>query len=281
MNDSGLRRRRSSGRLRRRAGLTLGLVLVAVWVAAAVLAPLLSPAGPFDQQMEQSFRPPSRAHPFGTDDLGRDVLARVLYGGRITLTLGAGVVAVGSALGLAVGAASGFVGGWTDEVLMRATEVIMAFPSIILAMAIAVALGPGIVNAGLAMVLVWWPPYARLVRGEVLAVKQMEYVEASVALGQTPFGVLWRAILPNVSSSVIVLVTVDLGGAIITGAGLSFLGLGAVPPSPEWGAMVNAGKELYQQWWVATFPGLAMFMVVLGFNFLGDGVRDLLGPGRA
>jgi peptide/nickel transport system permease protein len=160
----------------------------------------------------------------------------------------------------------------------------MAFPAIILAMAIVVALGPGLVNAGLAMVLVWWPPYARLARGEALVVKTFEYVEAATAIGQTPIGVFRRAILPGVLPGIVVLATIDLGSAIVTGAGLSFLGLGATPPTPEWGAMVSAGRELLAQWWVATFPGLAIFLVVIALNFVGDGIRDTLDPkkrGRA
>ena len=157
---------------------------------------------------------------------------------------------------------------------------VMAFPSIILAMAIVVALGSGLANAGLAMLLVWWPPYARLARGETLVVRRMEYVEASLAIGQTDGGILLRSILPNILSNMVVLATIDLGSAVVTAAGLSFLGLGATPPTPEWGAMVSAGRELLTQWWVAAFPGLAIFLAVLGFNFLGDGIRDFLDPRR-
>jgi len=164
--------------------------------------------------------------------------------------------------------------------MMRATELVMAFPAIILAMAIVVALGPGLVNAGIAMVLVWWPPYARLARGEVLAVRHLEYVDAATAAGQTPAGIFRRTIMPNVLPVIVVLATIDFGSAIVTGAGLSFLGLGATPPTPEWGAMVSAGRELLQQWWVATFPGLAIFLAVIAFNFMGDGIRDALDPRR-
>ena len=263
--------------LRHHAGL-LGVVLISVWVFGAVAAPLLVPLRPNEQHLEEAFQPPSRRHLFGTDDLGRDVLTRVLYGGRYTLGLAFAVVTVGGGLGMLVGTLAGYAGGWTDDVIMRATELVMAFPAIILAMTIAVALGPGLINAGLAMVLVWWPPYVRLARSEVLVVKRLEYVEAAVAIGQTPLGILRRAILPNILSNIVVLATIDLGSAIVTGAGLSFLGLGATPPSPEWGAMVSAGRELLVEWWVATFPGLAIFLSVLGFNFLGDGIRDLLDP---
>jgi peptide/nickel transport system permease protein len=265
---------------RGRFGLLAGAAIVAVWVAGAAAAPLVAPAGPDDQHLEQAFRPPSVQHWFGTDDLGRDVLTRVLYGGRYTLSVAVGVVALAGAAGLLVGALSGYRGGWPDEALMRATELVTAFPPVILAMAIVVALRPGLLNAGLAMLLVWWPPYARLARGEVLGLKDLEYVEAAVAAGQRPWGILRRAILPNIVPGMVVFAAVDLGAAIVAAAGLSFLGLGATPPAPEWGAMVSAGRELLPQWWIATFPGLAIFLCVVGFNFIGDGIRDLLDPRR-
>ena len=267
-------------RWRRHLGLLVGGATVAVSVVAAGAAPLLTPYGWDEQHLETAFHPPSSAHPFGTDDLGRDVLTRVLYGGRYTLALAVSVVALAGVAGMMIGAFSGYLGGWADEGVMRATELVMAFPAIILAMAIVVALGPGLVNAGLAMGLVWWPPYARLARGEVLAVRTLEYVEAAAAIGQTPWGIFRRTILPNVLPGMVVLATIDLGAAIVTGAGLSFLGLGATPPAPEWGAMVSAGRELLAQWWVATFPGLAIFLTVIAFNFVGDGIRDVLDPRR-
>ena len=267
-------------RWRRHLGLLVGGATVAVSVVAAGAAPLLTPYGWDEQHLETAFHPPSSAHPFGTDDLGRDVLTRVFYGGRYTLALAVSVVALAGLAGMMIGAFSGYVGGWADEGVMRATELVMAFPAIILAMAIVVALGPGLVNAGLAMGLVWWPPYARLARGEVLAVRTLEYVEAAAAIGQTPWGIFRRTILPSVLPGMVVLATIDLGAAIVTGAGLSFLGLGATPPAPEWGAMVSAGRELLAQWWVATFPGLAIFLTVIAFNFVGDGIRDVLDPRR-
>lgn len=264
----------------RYAGIWLGGLFVGVWIVAALAAPLLTPYGPDEQHLEQAFQAPSLRHPFGTDDLGRDVLTRVFYGGRYTLFLAVSVVGMAGTAGMFIGALSGFLGGWADEGVMRATELVMAFPAIILAMAIVVALGPGLVNAGLAMVLVWWPPYARLARGEVLAVRNLEYVEAATAMGQTAWGIFRRAILPNILPGIVVLATIDLGSAIVTGAGLSFLGLGATPPAPEWGAMVSAGREMLVQWWVATFPGLAIFLTVIAFNFVGDGIRDFLDPKR-
>jgi len=270
----------SARRWRRNAELLIGCALVGLGVGAALAASVLAPGGPDDQHLEAAFQPPSAGHPFGTDDLGREVLTRVIYGGRYTLTLAFSVVALAGGTGMLIGALSGFLGGWVDEGVMRTTELVMAFPAIILAMAIVVALGPGLTNAGIAMALVWWPPYARFARGEVLALKHLEYVEAATAIGHTPLGIFRRAILPGVLPGIVVLATIDLGSAIVTGAGLSFLGLGATPPAPEWGAMVSAGRELLAQWWVATFPGLAIFVVVIAFNFVGDGIRDTLDPKR-
>jgi peptide/nickel transport system permease protein len=267
-------------RIRRRVGLLLGAALVAVWTLGAFGAPLVSAYGPDEQHLEDAFHAPSPRHLFGTDDLGRDVFTRVLYGGRYTLSVAVSVVALAGAAGVLIGAFAGYLGGWSDEGVMRATELVMAFPPIILAMAIVVALRPGLVNAGLAMVLVWWPPYARLARGEVLAVKNSEYIEAAVAAGQTLGGIVWRAILPNILPAMVVFAAVDTGSAIVAAAGLSFLGLGATPPAPEWGAMVSAGRDLLPQWWIATFPGLAILLSVVGFNFVGDGIRDVLDPRR-
>ena len=267
-----------SRRIWRRAGVAAGVCVLAVWAALALAAPWLAPYGYDEQRIAESLQPPSAHHFFGTDNLGRDIFTRVLYGGRVTLFIGIGVVAVGAAAGMAVGTLSGYAGGGVDEFIMRSTEVIMAFPSIILAMAIAVALGPGVLHAAMAMVLVWWPAYARLARGEVLNIRRLEYVDAAVAIGQRPWRILLRAIVPNIRASIIVLATVDLGAAVVTAAGLSFLGLGAVPPTPEWGAMVSDGRELPQAWWIAGFPGVAIFSTVLAFNFLGDAVRDFLDP---
>jgi peptide/nickel transport system permease protein len=267
-----------SRRAWRAAGVLAAATVLASWGVLAAAAPLLSPYGYDEQRVDEILQPPSGRHPFGTDDLGRDILTRVLYGGRVTLLIGVGVVSVASAAGMAIGTISGYVGGGLDELLMRSTEVIMAFPSIILAMAIAVALGPGVLHAAMAMALVWWPSYARLARGEVLNIRRLEYVDAAVAIGQRPWRILLGAIVPNIRASIIVLATVDLGSAIVTAAGLSFLGLGAVPPTPEWGAMVSAGRELPQAWWIAGFPGAAIFSTVLAFNFLGDAVQDFLDP---
>jgi peptide/nickel transport system permease protein len=267
-----------SARWSRSSGVLLGSAVLLVWVMAALGVSLVAPRGPDVQRLDEAFQPPSPGHLFGTDDLGRDVLTRVMYGTRYTLPLAFVVVALAGAGGTLLGAFSGYVGGWFDEGVMRLTELVMAFPAIVLAMAIVVALGPGLVNAGLAMVIVWWPPYARLARGEVLAVRHLEFVEAAAALGQTSWGIFRRAVLPGVLPGIVILASIDVGAAIVTGSGLSFLGLGATPPTPEWGAMVSAGQGMLAQWWVATFPGLAIFVTVIAFNFMGDGIRDILDP---
>jgi peptide/nickel transport system permease protein len=244
----------------------------------ALVASWIAPYHFDEQDLDHILKAPSLQHLFGTDDLGQDVLSRVIYGGQVTLAVGLIVVLVSGTFGLCLGAIAGYAGGRIDEALMRSTEVVMAFPSIILAMAIVVALGPGISHTVLAMILVWWPPYARLARGQVLTLKEMEFVEAAIALGQVVSRIFLKQILPNVIPTVIVLATLDVGTAIITASGLSFLGLGAVPPTPEWGAMVSKGRELATAWWVATFPGLAILSSVLGFNFMGDAIRDLVDP---
>jgi peptide/nickel transport system permease protein len=269
-----------SWRHRLSTGLVIGGLVIASWILGALAAPIVTPYGVEEQRLSHALQLPSLRHPFGTDELGRDVLARVLYGGRSTLALGIAVVAVAGAVGAFVGAVSAYLGGWTDETLMRATEIVMAFPAIILAMAIVVALGPGLVNTGLAMTLVWWPAYARLARGELLVLRDLEFVEAATAVGQSRLRIFCKVILPNVLPAIVVFATVDIGAAIVTGAALSFLGLGAVPPTPEWGAMVSSGREFLGQWWVATFPGLAIFMTVIAFGFVGDGIRDYLDPKR-
>lgn len=267
-----------SARWSRSSGVLLGSAVLLLWMMAVLGASLVAPRGPDAQRLDEAFQPPSPWHLFGTDDLGRDVLTRVMYGARYTLPLAFAVVALAGAGGTLLGALSGFLGGWFDEGVMRLTELVMAFPAIVLAMAIVVALGPGLINAGLAMLVVWWPPYARLARGEVLAVRHLEFVEAAAALGQTSWGIFRRAVLPGVLPSIVILATIDVGAAIVTGSGLSFLGLGATPPTPEWGAMVSAGQGMLAQWWVATFPGLAIFVTVIAFNFMGDGIRDILDP---
>jgi peptide/nickel transport system permease protein len=263
---------------RRSPTLLTGLLVVALWLLIALLAPAIAPYSPVEQRLAERLSPPSLKHPFGTDELGRDVFSRVLYGARISLPIGFGVVILTAALGTTLGAVAGFVGGLVDEFIMRLCDAVLAFPSLILAMAITAALGPGLQNAMLAIVLVLWPEYARLMRGQVLALREMEYVTAARAVGAPEVRILWRHILPNASSVVLVKASLDVGNAILLAAALSFVGLGAVPPTPEWGAMVAAARQKFFEWWIGTFPGLAILSAVIGFNFLGDGLRDLLDP---
>jgi peptide/nickel transport system permease protein len=264
--------------LRRNPLVVVGTVVVLAWIVMSVAAPLLSPYGPLAQRVVDRLQPPSATHPFGTDALGRDILSRVLYGGRISLPVGFLVVAISLVIGGLIGSVAGFGRNWLDSVLMRGTDMVMAFPIIILAMTIAAALGPGLEHTMIALVAVSWPRYARVTRGLVLAVKENEYVHASRALGGTEAHVLTRVVLPNCLAPAVVMATLDLGNAILTFSGLSFLGLGSPPPAPEWGAMVAAGTQNFDQWWVSTFPGLAILTLVMAFNFIGDGVRDALDP---
>ncbi len=255
-----------------------GIVIFSLAVLISIFAPQLAPYEPLEQDIVNRLQGPSGAHWFGTDQLGRDIFSRVLYGGRLSLPAGIMVVLVAGLIGTVLGALSGFIGGWFDEATMRLTEVFLAFPTIILAMAIAAALGPSLINAIVAMVVVWWPNYARVVRSLVIGVKSQEYVEAGRAIGVPTNRLLWRTVLPNCLAPAIVLATIDLGNAILVFAGLSFLGLGPEPSSPEWGRMVADGIEYFDQWWMSAFPGLAIFLVVIAFNFIGDGIRDALDP---
>jgi len=266
-------------RVWRRYGLAgVGAAIICIWLLVALAAPLLSPYAPDAVDVVNRLQPPSTAHWFGTDALGRDVLARLLYGSRISLFTGTVVVLLSAVFGTVLGGIAAYAGGKIEEVIMRITDLVLCFPPIILAMAIAAALGIGITNTIIAMLVVWWPKFARLARSLVIVQRSREYVEAAHVVGFGPGRVLMRHIIPNAIGPLIVLVTLDVGNAIITFAGLSFLGLGVVPPTAEWGAMVSEGRELVEQWWVATFPGLAILTVVLGFNFLGDGIRDWLDP---
>ena len=266
-------------RWRRRYGLAaVGATIVMVWILLALLAPLISPYSPNVVDVTVRLRPPSAVYWLGTDTLGRDVLSRLLHGARVSLFAGITVVMLGALIGILVGAIAAYAGGRAEEALMRFTDLVLCFPPIILAMAIAAALGIGTLNTMIAMLVVWWPKFARLARSLVLVQRGQEYVEAAHVIGYGPARILVKHILPNAMGPLIVLVTLDVGHAIIVFAGLAFLGLGVVPPTPEWGAMVSEGRELVEQWWVATFPGLAIFTVVMGFNFLGDGIRDWLDP---
>lgn len=260
---------------------TIGLVGAAVivsWSAIAVLAPRLAPHSPRQVDVMARLKAPSAEHPFGTDSLGRDVLSRVLVGARVSLPAGVVVVLLAAAFGTIYGGVAAYAGRTLEEVQMRVTDLFLSFPPLLLAMAIAAGLGKGVLNTIVAMAIVWWPKYARLARSLVLVQRSLEYVEAARALGQGAGRTLLRHIVPNAIGPVVALLALDVGNAMITFAGLSFLGLGVVPPTPEWGAMVSEGQVLIDQWWVSTFPGLAIFTVVVGFNFLGDALRDWLDP---
>ena len=254
-----------------------GMVLAGTWIAIAILVPLIAPYNPLAQS-SQLFLAPSSSHLFGTDELGRDIFSRVLWASRLSLPLAFFLVAMAVLIGGVLGGLAGYFGGWVDEVVMRATDLVFAFPTIILAMAVTAALGPSLRNAVLAVLVVFWPSYARVVRGLVMSLGQSDYVSAARLLGASSRRALVVDVLPNVAGPVLVLATLDLGNAILLLAGLSFLGLGAQPPTPEWGSMVNTGTQYFERWWMGTFPGFAILSVVLAFNFLGDSLRDALDP---
>jgi peptide/nickel transport system permease protein len=258
----------------------VGATIAVVWFLVAALAPLIAPHDP----LEQSFVPfsaPSRDHLFGTDELGRDVFSRVVYGARISLPLGLLLVLLASTIGGVLGALAGYFRGWADGAVMRVADLVFAFPAIILAMVVTASLGRGLTNAVLALVIVAWPSYARVVRSLVLSVGDSEYVWATRLLGASARRALVREVLPNVVGPVLVLATLDVGNAILLLSGLSFLGLGAQPPDAEWGSMVATGTQYFQFWWMGTFPGLAIFTAVLAFNFVGDSLRDVFDPRTA
>jgi ABC-type dipeptide/oligopeptide/nickel transport system permease subunit len=255
----------------------VGLTIAGAWILVAICAPLVAPHDPLAQSAA-SFVSPGRAHFFGTDELGRDVFSRVLFGARLSIPLALLLVSLAMGIGGTLGAVAGYFGGVVDGLVMRATDLVFAFPAIILAMVVTAALGPSLRNAVLALVIVSWPSYARVVRGLVLSVGEAEYVASARLLGASARRALLRDVLPNVFGPVLVLATLDLGNAVLLLSGLSFLGLGAQPPQPEWGAGVAEGTQYFQYWWIGTFPGLAIFTVVLAFNFLGDSLRDALDP---
>ena len=255
-------------------GILLALLLV------ALLAPVLSPHDPFEQSLSNRLQPlGTEGHILGTDSLGRDILSRLIYGSRITLYIVALVALIAPVAGLLVGTVAGYVGGWTDTILMRITDIFLAFPRLVLALAFVAALGAGIENAVLAISLTAWPPYARIARAETLTIRSADYISAIRLQGAGALRIITKHIWPLCISSLIVRVTLDMAGIILAAAGLGFLGLGAQPPSPEWGAMISEGRRfILDHWWVATVPGLAIFTVSLAFNLLGDGLRDVLDP---
>jgi ABC-type dipeptide/oligopeptide/nickel transport system permease subunit len=277
------RSRRSPGRLRpawRQPLAIVGAVIAVAWIVVAIFAPLIAPYDPLAQVFPPA-QGPSGAHLFGTDELGRDVLSRVVYGSRVSVPIALLLVACAAVVGGMIGGLAGYFRGLVDGVSMRTVDLFFAFPPIILAMVVAAVLGRGLRNAALAIVIVAWPSYARVVRGLVLSVGDSEYVQSARLLGSSARRTLVRDVLPNVAGPVLVLATLDLANAILLLAGLSFLGLGAQPPHPEWGSMVATGAQYFQWWWIGTFPGLAIFTAVLAFNFLGDSLRDFFDPQTA
>ncbi|TPM39128.1 nickel transporter permease [Mesorhizobium sp. B2-3-4] len=258
----------------------VGLLIIIALLLVAALAGVLAPYSPtFGDLKNARLLAPSAEHWFGTDDLGRDIYSRILYGSRWTLYVVILVAIIAAPIGLLVGTVAGYAGGWTDAILMRITDIFLAFPKLVLALAFVAALGPGIENAVLAIAITSWPPYARIARAETLTVRNSDYIKAVQLMGASPFRIVLRHIMPLCISSLIIRVTLDMAGIILTAAGLGFLGLGAQPPLPEWGTMIASGRRfILDQWWVAGAPGFAILIVSLGFNLLGDGLRDALDP---
>lgn len=257
---------------------SFGVIICVFWIACAILAPVISPYDPIAHDMELRLQAPSTAHIFGTDSFGQDVFSRVIYGGRYSLLAGCLTVVIAGAVGSLYGAVAGYVGGWTDNAMMRFSEMILSFPSLILAMIINAIMGKSLFNTMFALVIVAWPGYARLMRSVVLSVKENEYVTASKALGAGNIRTLMKEVFPNSISSVLIMATTDIGNQILMFSTLSFLGLGSAPPTPEWGMMVSDGVNYFNKFWIAGFPGLAIFTMAMGANFIGDGLRDLLDP---
>ena len=256
-----------------------GVIIIFLLIFIAIFAPFIAPHDPVDQELKKRLSSPSSEYPLGTDHLGRCILSRLIYGARISLPIAMTVIGITFAIGVTIGAISGYLGGVTDEIIMRIVDVLLTFPGLILALAIIAALGPGIFNAMIALVVVGWAGYTRIVRGSVLSVKEKEFVEGIRALGASDFYILVRHILPNVIAPVIPLAMLGIGYVILAVAGLSFLGLGAQPPTPEWGAMLNDGRAFMRSTpHLMIFPGLAIMITVLAFNLLGDGLRDALDP---
>ena len=257
-----------------------GLFILVCLILIAAFAPLLSPHDPFEQNLANRLAPlGTEGHFLGTDSLGRDILSRLIYGSRITLYIVGLVALIAPVAGLFIGTVAGYIGGWTDIVLMRFTDIFLAFPRLVLALAFVAALGAGIENAVLAIALTAWPPYARIARAETLSIRRSDYISAVKLQGAGALRIITRHIWPLCIASLVVRITLDMAGIILAAAGLGFLGLGARPPSPEWGAMIAEGRRfILDYWWVATIPGIAIFVVSLAFNLLGDGLRDLLDP---
>lgn len=256
-----------------------GLTIVIAFVLMSLAAPVLAPFDPGVQDLGNRLSAPTAEHWFGTDELGRDILSRIIYGGRVTLGMVVAVVILVAPLGLLIGCIAGYFGGLVDTALMRITDIFLAFPRLILALAFVAALKPGVESAVLAIALTAWPPYARLARAETMTIRNSDFAAAVRLTGASPLRIVTRHVMPLCVPSVVVRITLDMSSIIITAASLGFLGMGAQPPSPEWGAMIATAKRfVFEQWWVCTIPGIAIFLVSLAFNFLGDGLRDVLDP---
>ena len=257
---------------------TFGVIICLFWIIMAIIAPFVAPYDPVVQDLTLRLKAPSAAHIFGTDNFGRDIFSRVIYGGRYSLLAGCLSVIIAGIIGTFYGAIAGYVGGAVDNVMMRLSEMILSFPSLILAMIINAVMGSNLFNTMFALVIVAWPSYARVMRSVVLSVRENEYVTASEALGASRIRILLKEIIPNSITSVLIMATTDIGNQILMFSTLSFLGLGSAPPTPEWGMMVSDGVQYFNKFWVAGFPGLAIFTMAVGANFIGDGLRDLLDP---
>ena len=257
----------------------IGLAVILLLIVVAILAPLITAQSPSSQNLDMRLLPPSADHWLGTDELGRDTFTRIIYGSRITLYMVILVAVIAAPVGLIIGTIAGYFGGWVDMILMRITDVFLSFPSLILALAFVAALGPGIENAIIAISLTAWPPIARLARAETLTVRSSDYISAITLQGAPAWRIIALHVVPMCLPSVVVRITLNMAGIILTAAGLGFLGLGAQPPSPEWGAMLSTGRlYLFEQWWLTTMPGFAILIVSLAFNLFGDGLRDVLDP---
>lgn len=268
-------RSRALRRNARRPAVAAGVVVIAFWLLVMLTVQWWAPYDPYEVAGPR-LQSPTASFWFGTDELGRDLFSRVMYGARQSLPIAVAVIAVAVAVGTLLGALAGYLGGWVDTLVMRTADVLMAFPALLLAMVVSVGLGPGPRNAAIAVVIVWWPFYARLVRGQVLAIKHREHVEAAIGIGAGRARVVRRHILPLAFTPLLVNATSDVGQVVIVMSSLSFLGLGTAPPVPEWGAMITSGAKYFFQWWIAGAPGVAIFSVVVGLNFLGDGIRDIV-----
>ena len=261
----------------------VSLIFLIMVVLLAVFAPLLTPypeQGAGKPNITEKLNAPNRNHPLGTDNLGRDLWARILFGARTSLMIGFTVTALGAFIGTILGAMAGYFGGWVDEIIMRITDVFLAFPPLLLAIIMAAVLGPSITNTIIAITVTWWPWYARIIRGQAISVRERNYIKAAIVIGETDYTIIKRHLLPNIMTPVLVQATLDLGSAILVAAALSFIGLGTQPPTADWGVLVSDGRELLLsgRWWLSVYPGLAIFLTVTALNLMGDGVRDAADP---